>query len=327
MKPKTEQLLATLEVILNQGFSFMPPYHEDGGYFKPYVWDGEQNGMFSPLSSIESEGWIQETDVELAIENWQWSEQTGLAAQGILRDGEPFCIEDGEDEAGILLDEATKLARAKTYQNLFELLSSQANNLQAFVLSCDFNYSLSVVVGQISEKKWIALCPTVPQETPSYFDDEIVCSNYVRENKITQLVNNSNLEIEIQKHINKLSNIKIYGWYDGGYNHTHNYEIAFTTGESKKQALDNLLLKSKLLEIYQFNNFDISEQLECYHDDEAQQIESQSNQINQFFEQTFSKTLLYRFCFWDYEHLYIVGDVDNCDRVGITLHSQFTFNP
>ena len=62
MKPKTEQTLATIEVIVQKGLWFMPPYHEDGESFKPYVWDGEQRGKFSLLSLIKSEEWLQETD-------------------------------------------------------------------------------------------------------------------------------------------------------------------------------------------------------------------------------------------------------------------------
>ena len=335
MKPETEQTLATLEVILQKGLWFMPPYHEDGGYFKPYIWDSEKQGVFSPLSLIRSEGWIQETDLEEVIKNWQWSEQTGLAAKGILKDGEPSCIEDNEDEADILIDEDTKLVRAKIYQNLFELLSNKVSNLQAFVLSCDFYYSLSVLIGQISEKKWVAISPTVPLETPFYFDDEIVCEAYSIKNNVSQLISSSSLELEIQKHINKLSSIKIYGWYDGGYNNTHEYKIVSATGESKEIALENLLLESKLLEIYQFNSFEISELLECCHDDEAREIEMKSNQLNKFFKHNFPETLLYRFCFWDYEHLYILGETGDRDdalrplrdRVGVSLHSQFTYNP
>ena len=335
MKPATEQALATLELIIKDGLSFRPPYHEDGGYFRPYVWDSEQNGVFSTLSLIKSAGWIEETDIELAIKNWQWSEQTGLAAPGILNDGEPSCIEDDEDEEEILLDEETKLNREKIYQNLFELLLEKVNNLQAFVLSCDRNYSLSVLIGQIDAKKWIALSSIVPQETPFYFDDEIVCKSYVPENNISSSINSSDLEREIQGYINQLSNIKVYGWYDGGYNHTHEYKIVFATGSSKEQALENILLESKLLEIYQFNNFVFSEMIEDYDDDEAQEVKLKSERFSEFLGQAFSETLLYRFCFWDYEHLYILGELNNGDkpndmasqRAGIDLHSQFTFNP
>ena len=61
--------------------------------------------------------------LEEAIKNWQWSEQNGLAAKGISKDGEPSCIEDGEDEAGILLDEDTKLARNKIFQNSLSVIT------------------------------------------------------------------------------------------------------------------------------------------------------------------------------------------------------------
>ena len=325
MKPETEQKLATIEIILQKGLAFMPPYHEDGGYFKPYIWDSELQGIFSPLSLVKSKGWIQETDIEEAIKNWQWSEKTGIAAKGILNDGEPSCIENGEDEAEILLSEKTKLARAKIYQNIFEILSNKINSLQAFTFSCDCDYSLAVIVGQLSAQQWIAICPTVPQETPSYFNDEIICSSYIIENNT--LNSDNDLNIEIENYIKQLGSIKTYGWYDGGYNQTHEYKIILAKGENKEIALENALLKSKLFEVYKFDNFNISEQLECYHDDKAEEIEIKSNQLNQFFNKTFSQVLLYRFCFWDVEHIYILGDASVQDRVGIVLHSQFTFNP
>ena len=218
MKPETEQTLATLEVILDKGLWFMLPYH---GYenFKPYVWDSEKQGVFSPLSLIRSQGWIQETDLEEAIKSWQWSEQTGLAAKGILND-DPYCIED--DEAETLLDENTKIARAKKYQSIFELLLNKVGNLQAFTFNCNSDYSLSVVVSQVSNEEWIAFSPTVPQETPSYFNqkvirtiysgNQIICSTYTEEKEHLKFTDNSSLKIK--KQIDELSNIKVYGWYD-----------------------------------------------------------------------------------------------------------------
>ena len=194
-------------------------------------------------------------------------------------------------------------------------------------MSCDFDYSLSVIVGKLSEKKWIALCSTVPQETPSYFDDEIICCSYRTENDVLKSIDNLDSEIAIQKYIEQLASIQIYGWYDGGYNHVHEYKIVAATGESKEIALENALLQSKLLEIYKFKSFNISEQLECYHDDEAQEIAIKSSNLNKFFKKSFPEVLLYRLCFWDYEHLYILGEKGDRNRVGITLHSQFTYNP
>lgn len=68
MKPETEQTLATLEVILDKSLWFSLPYH-DGESLKPYVWNSEQQGVFSSLSLIRSEGWIQEIDIEEAVKN------------------------------------------------------------------------------------------------------------------------------------------------------------------------------------------------------------------------------------------------------------------
>ena len=54
MNSETEQRLATLEVILEQELLFRPPYH-DGDFLKPYIWDSEQQGIFSPLLLIKAE--------------------------------------------------------------------------------------------------------------------------------------------------------------------------------------------------------------------------------------------------------------------------------
>ena len=54
MNSETEQRLATLEVILEQELLFRPPYH-DGDFLKPYIWNSEQQGIFSPLSLIKAE--------------------------------------------------------------------------------------------------------------------------------------------------------------------------------------------------------------------------------------------------------------------------------
>lgn len=331
MKPETEQTLATLEVILDKSLWFSLPYH-DGESLKPYVWNSEQQGVFSSLSLIRSEGWIQEIDIEEAVKNWQWSEQTGLAAQGILND-DPYCIKD--DEAEILLDENTKITREKKYQRIFKLLLNKVSNLQAFKFNCNLDYSLSVIIGQVSNQQWIALSPTVPQETPSYFNQEvirtiysgnqIICSSYTEEKEHFKLTDN--LSLEIKKQIDELSSIKVYGWYDGGYNNVREYKIVLATGENKEVALQNILLESKLLEIYKFESFEIFDQLESYAGDEAEEVKAKYNLLHNFLHNNFSELLVYRFCFWDYEHLYILGEKGDRDRVGIALHSQFTYNP
>ncbi len=330
MKPETEQTLATIELILEQKIDCNIPCHW-GDTLKPYVWNSQQQGIFSPLSFLKSQGWIQETDLEKAIENWQWSENTGLAAKRILED-DPCCIEEDEDEAEILLDEKTKITRAKNYQNILQLLSSKTTNLQAFELNCNQDYSLSVAVAEVAPQQWIALSPTVPQETSSYIgcnqavnttDDNcsIICSPHNKEKNDCQFTDD--VILEIKKQIDRLSKIEVYGWYDGGYETTHEYQILMATGDSKEVALQNILLKSKFLEIYKFDRFNIDYQLDNDHECEADNY----HLLHRFLQQSFSELLLYRFCFWDYEHIYILGEKGENDRVGVYFNSQFTYNP
>ncbi len=329
MNTETEQTLATIEVILQERLHLHIPYSSNRNFLKPYVWNSKQQGIFSPLSIIKSEGWIQEIDLETAIKNWQWPEQTGLAAQSIF-DNDPYCIEDGEDEAAILLDEDTKLIRAKIYQNLFEFISNNLKTLQAFTFGCNLeDYSLSVIVGQISEDKWICICPTVPQETGAYVNDLMKCYPYNQDkNENFKLETISDIETKIKEHIEQLKDIKVYGWYDGGYNNIHNYRIIYATGNNQETALKNALCKSDLLEIYLFEKFNLEEQFHSYDQvREYEQMRDKLIHLNNFLNQTFPQLLLYRFCFWDYEHIYILGEIDNCDRVGVYVNSQFNYNP
>lgn len=66
MKPETEQLLGTLEVL--------------GGY-QPFFWETEIQGEFSLWNLMISEGFVNLTDVERAFEHWQNIEQWGYAYQ------------------------------------------------------------------------------------------------------------------------------------------------------------------------------------------------------------------------------------------------------
>lgn len=145
MKPETEQLLGTIEVLLKEPLYFSLPDRDYGATLEPYVWDSTLFGPFTPLNLIKVEGWIKQTDPEIAIENWQWSEQTGLAAkgQGELDD---LCEEDEEE---ILLDEETKQVRAQNYQKLLNFINANLQDIKAYTISYNLDYSLSVIVWQL----------------------------------------------------------------------------------------------------------------------------------------------------------------------------------
>jgi hypothetical protein len=321
MQPKIEQLLGTIEVFLEQRLSFGLPYHENSAMLKPYCWDISLSGSFSPLKLIRAENWIAQTDPEVAVQNWKWSEEIGLAAPGML-ECDHLCEEDDE---GIKLDYAAKLARSVQYQDLLEYVSVHLKSLAAYTLSCSSYYSLSLIVGQLPDQRWICILPTVPQETPNFANKEMKCT--LLEPTEPSLRTISDVEAIIQRKLDDIKSIQTYGWYDGGYNHVHTYRITHAADETSELAIETALVKAGLIEIYQFDQFDLGEQLCGYGSEEGRKVSERFQHFNQFLKQVFLDLQLYRFCFWDYEHLYFLNSQQFDDKAGISLHSQFTYNP
>ncbi len=133
MDIQTEQLLGTLEVLLDKELDLFLPCHENGAKLKPFVWDTNIQGAFTPLNLIQSEGWMAQTDIELAFNSWQWSEDTCLAAKGIF-DACSDYLDDRDDE-NIVLDNETKIDRGKKYQVLRNAIEVNIPCIQAFTLS------------------------------------------------------------------------------------------------------------------------------------------------------------------------------------------------
>ncbi|KYC39380.1 hypothetical protein WA1_32120 [Scytonema hofmannii PCC 7110] len=328
MKPETEQRLGTLEVLLEKEIYYSLPCHEDSATLQPYAWDATIKGEFTPLNLIKSEGWIRETDPEVVFTNWLWIEENRLASSLIHL--------YNKDPQKILLDEPSKNKRYQQYSNLLDLLTEKIKNLQAFTFSYNSNYSLSVVVGRVTDnQRWICLSATVPQETPKFINELIHCSPYKEEKQSNlEAEKLSQLEIRINDILKELGEIDIYGYYDGGYKHIHHHSIILTSGDSQEEAINNALLASGLVEIYQIEKFTIQGEggWGFSLDDRDFDRDNVTNLIN-FLNTVFPKLLLYRFCFWDYEHLYILGKTDDSQRdsstsyVGVAIHSQFTYNP
>lgn len=136
-------------------------------------------------------------------------------------------------------------------------------------------------------------------------------------------------ELQIQAALEELSKVKVYGWYTGSYNPIYDYQVAYGVGNSRDQAIEQALTVAGLVETYKFERFALGEQLCIYGDKgdkEVQEVEERFQHLNKFLSQTFPDLKLYRFCLWDYEYLYIVGQSAPEERVGIVIHSQFTYN-
>ncbi|MBV6628005.1 MAG: hypothetical protein KI793_34655 [Rivularia sp. (in: Bacteria)] len=49
--------------------------------------------------------------------------------------------------------------------------------------------------------------------------------------------------------------------------------------------------------------------------------------FNDFVNKTFSDVIMYRFSFWTLENIYIIGETQSSDWVGMHIKSIFVYNP
>lgn len=326
--------LATLEVLLEQPLYFGLPFHENSGILQPWFWDSTTSGNFSPLTAAQREGWMQWTDSEVAVQTWQFSEQ-GTASISILNNGQ-CAMEDDEDK--ILLSPEERDRRREVYEDLLAWVNQNLANQRNFIMRCNADYSWAAVVGQQPDGQWLAIAPTVPQETPRYLTNQNVPVEDRRSHDRdlivkampTPLASHSPSNSELKALLEQLPAIQVYGWHDGGYNNTHNYQLWVSQAESQADAIANLCKQSGFVEQYGFQALSPGEQL-YRNGDEARLITAQRfADLERFLSTTFPAMQLYRFCLWDQEFLYFVSDGERYgtgDRVGLSLHSQFTYNP
>jgi hypothetical protein len=330
MHIQTQRLLATIEVLQDPSLTFSLPYHEDSAPWQPWVWDSDVHGEFSPLNLAQQEGWLEITDPEIALKHWQFSEQTGLAGEGIY--------ERDDDDAKILLDGPTRERRSDTYAQLLAWLEKHLTDLQATLVKCHSGYTWAFVVGKLASGQWLAFAPNVPNETPCYVtpmhtprdpsdhrERDIIVSDLPTIEPTEQFS-----DPQLDQILSGLAPIKIYGWYDGGYNHTHDYHLVSAQGTAQSVAIDRLFRATGFLEVYSFEQFNLGEQLAGYGDDHGKRLGDRYQHFNRFLAEMLPTAQMYCFCFWDYEHIYLIDthhEDANRDCVGVVLRSQFTYNP
>lgn len=307
-----DQLLQTLQSLIDDemGWYLRFPNHEDGGELEPFVWDADQQGELTPLKLMQSEGWVQEFEVDAVLGKWLAPERVGSV------NGEQWLVPD-RDRAEILIHHTAKAERAQLYQELMMLLQAQLQNLQALQFSHDSDYALVALVGQ-SAGQWLCVAPSVPHATQIDADSPIQFTS-AGQSPIEAISAAAELEAQVQTFLSRLSTIRLYGYYGGGYNQTHDYKLIEGIGNSSEQAIEQAIRQAGLLEIGRFEALQPS--------DNAGEWANQFQQLNQFLQQTFAERWLYRFSFWNYEHFYAIGQDVDSNWGGVVLRSRFTYNP
>lgn len=328
MNPSIIKHLGTIEVLLQEEIICRLPYNHTSEW-KPFYWKSSVKGDFNPISLLYSQGWMRNTDIEIAINNWWKIEKTGV----LTPEGDNFyadCVfEYDEDEVDRESPEFQE--RQNIYQQLSKLLISSLYNLEVYQFSSSVEYSCFAIVGQqLDDESWICFTSKVPQETPDFSD---ILVNQDNTALITPLDKpKSNLEFQVDKILESLTPVITYGHYDGGYDNTYQHQIVYQTGSTKEISLQNALIKSGFIKVGNFQSFYPDEREYLFNgyygsDEEGQELYQKYQRLNSFLKANFPELRIYTFRFRDYTKIFIVGKSVENDRVGLKLDSEFDYNP
>ncbi|MFN6482912.1 MULTISPECIES: nuclease A inhibitor family protein [unclassified Nostoc] len=296
------------------------PGHEDGGTIVPFVWDVSEQGEFNVINLCLANGWLQLTDVDKRIKSWQKMEYAKSFYNFYL----------GIEEENI---------RKNQFEYLLQIIHTNLQDLESFLqdlgsfswmaYSCSRGVILpGLVIGRTVDGTWICICPTVYKETE--IPQELIYRSPLSQSNSSQLYgqNTLNLISQIEAITSELGIIYLEGDLGGGYYYNYEHQIVYGVAVSKELADEQAFQKAGLLELKQFHSFfpdknDLGDYYEGY---KLEQMFAKYEQINNFFKQTFSEVIMYRFSFFTQEHIYIIRQSQPGDWVGLYLKSEFVYN-
>lgn len=310
MQPETEQIFATLELLLDQSLPFELPGHEDGGHIYPFVWDGSKQEEFNVLSLCHANGWLKLTDVDATIKDWQE-------------------MNYAKHFPDFSLDSKRKNALIHQFESLFQVLNSNLDNLESYIFNSGYSFGSnpSVILGKTKDEDWICISPTVYTET-TISQQQISRSSIPKQTLQSLGKNTLAILAQIQPISSEIGITSLNGDLGGGYMYDYAHQIVYAAA-TKELALAGVLRASGTLEIAHFNGFfsDRKYLEDWYFDYDINEISQKYENINQFFSQAFPKVVMYRFSFWTQENIYTIGQTRKGDWAGIHINSEFVYNP
>ncbi|MBE9130204.1 MULTISPECIES: nuclease A inhibitor family protein [unclassified Coleofasciculus] len=345
MQPETQQLLDTLEVLTDELRFCVPRENNAFHYITPFRWDVEAQGEPNALNLLKFKGsdqfmkferLVQPTDAEVAIANWQAIERRGTPIED--NDYALEVFEEVNQQEGILNQE-TQAKRAAAYQSLLQLLKSELQELQTYRFSRSLNFSheqyqIYVLLGKTQDNDWICLASTVPKQTK--IKDQEISRSFEREFSVSQVsgAHTSAIVSRIEEILAELPPLKTYGVYDVGYKYTYEHKLICKAAPTRELAFEKA---ADLVEIGRFKGFYPDEDYfreEVHYDYEYEEREMELDEfylryqnLNQFLTQNLTNILVYRLSFWDWDYIYILGQTQAGDWLGVETTNEFVFNP
>ncbi|MEH2211598.1 nuclease A inhibitor family protein [Nostoc sp.] len=316
MNFETVNILGTLEVLTEPHLEFRLP-NNHYSYLVPFLWDVTQKGDFNLLSLGRDEGWINATDIDIALKSWQ-----SLELRGYLNlDDDPDDYEDEDIMSHQLADE-----RAKIYHIFAEIIQNNLSNIEILKFSKSPDYSFFVILGKTPENNWFCFSQSVARETK--IEDEIKYS-ILPDLTIEQSFDDNVLKLRdnFQKILNQLQPISIYGYYGGGYDYSFNHCLVQSIAHTKEKALLLALHQAGMLDIARFHEFNLEGFSWIFEKDEIAELYPRYQKINKFLTQNLTDLRTIRCSFWNRESIYVIGQTNAGDITGIYIESDFDYNP
>lgn len=309
MLPQTEQILSTLELLVESTPCIGLRGHEDGGYIYPFVWEVSNNGEFNAFNLSFSQGWLKLTDRDVVLKNWH--------EMKYLESFNAFHIKNEE-----------KIIRQNKVTNLFQIINQNLQAISSFNITTYYSNEVGLIVGKTTDNNWIAVCHTLYKET--YIPRQQIHRTEINQSSQTLPLAGEtvNLIAEIEAVISDLGVISLQGDFGGGYGYGYDHKFVYGVAKTKEQAIEKALQKSGVLEISKFHSF-YPDSIDSREDEDnynSRQVEKY-NKINLFFANKFTDVMMYRFSFWIAENIYIIGETQSGDRAGIYIESDFVYNP
>lgn len=265
---------------------------------------------------LQSEGFVHQTGLDEAITTWKNLERRGTPTnQKKCHDCEyaPYRRERKNDSWNPYI----QVKRFKYYNALKYFLNKSLQNIEVYALfnSC-FRYGerfkIYMVVGQTSNRDWICLAPTVPDQVWSIYEN----SYHPNLTWLTSCKSTKPITIDLFDKINKilanLEPLEIYGYYHGGYNYSYNHQIFCTASPKKLKAIELALQAGKMLD---FDSFWLDK---CFGD---------RSKVKQFMREYLKRRKCYVLSFWDIGYAYEIGCTQSGDWIGVKYRCEFDYNP
>lgn len=339
MQPEIEKILGTLELLTQPDLDFDLPDHQDGANFVPFTWDVSEWGKFNIRNLCLSNGWLQMTDADATVKQWQNMEYIRY-----------------------LPDFDVSLEQQNIWRNkielLFQLLQNNLTKLESFFLrsnlksDCWFysdnsdDYSDArtidlpgIIIGETKNGDWIGISHIFYKLTE--IPPEMIYRSEEIETEPDILLEENTLDLiaKIQAVTSDLGTIHLDGDFGGGYDYTYDHKFVFTVAKTKELVFEKILQATKCLEINQF--YSLYPKMTYLEEDyyrgyglaknelssEFEDLSERYNIINRLFQQIFDQTFIYRFSFWIQEYIYVLGQTPGKNLAGLYLESEFTYNP